>query len=157
MMGSMGSVVGEKVTRAIERATEMRLPVIIFTVSGGARMQEGIISLMQMAKTSAALKKHSNEGLLYISVITDPTTGGVSASFASLGDIIIAEPRALIGFAGQRVIEGTINEKLPEGFQSAEFQLEHGFIDKIVKRTKMKDVLSNLIKLHKQKEAGFNE
>ncbi|MCI8342708.1 MAG: acetyl-CoA carboxylase carboxyltransferase subunit beta [Firmicutes bacterium] len=151
MMGSMGSVVGEKITRAIERATQMKLPLIIFTVSGGARMQEGIISLMQMAKTSAALKKHSEAGLLYISVMTDPTTGGVSASFASLGDIIIAEPKALIGFAGQRVIEGTINEKLPEGFQSAEFQLEHGFVDKIVKRTKMKDVLGALIRLHGKK------
>ena len=148
MMGSMGSVVGEKITRAIERATKMELPLVVFTTSGGARMQEGIISLMQMAKTSAALNKHSEAGLLYISVITDPTTGGVSASFASLGDIILTEPKALIGFAGQRVIEGTINEKLPEGFQSAEFQLEHGFVDKIVDRGRMKKVLYSLIRMH---------
>lgn len=151
MMGSMGSVVGEKITRSIERATSMNLPIVIFTTSGGARMQEGIISLMQMAKTSAALKKHSEAGLLYIAVMTDPTTGGVSASFASLGDIIIAEPKATIGFAGQRVIEGTINEKLPEGFQKAEFQLEHGFVDKIVKRNEMKEVLSKLLALHSGK------
>ena len=156
MMGSMGSVVGEKITRSIERATSMNLPIVIFTTSGGARMQEGIISLMQMAKTSAALKKHSQAGLLYIAVMTDPTTGGVSASFASLGDIIIAEPKATIGFAGQRVIEGTINEKLPEGFQKAEFQLEHGFVDKIVKRNQMKEVLGKLLALHSKKE-GYNE
>ncbi|MEA5082989.1 MAG: acetyl-CoA carboxylase, carboxyltransferase subunit beta [Lachnospiraceae bacterium] len=156
MMGSMGSVVGEKITRSIERSTSMNLPIVIFTTSGGARMQEGIISLMQMAKTSAALKKHSEAGLLYIAVMTDPTTGGVSASFASLGDIIIAEPKATIGFAGQRVIEGTINEKLPEGFQKAEFQLEHGFVDKIVKRNEMKEVLGKLLALHSKKE-GYNE
>ncbi len=155
MMASMGSVVGEKITRAIERATEYQLPVIIFTASGGARMQEGIISLMQMAKTSSALNRHSKAGLLYISVITDPTTGGVSASFASLGDIILSEPNATIGFAGRRVIEGTINEKLPDEFQTAEFQLEHGFLDKIVPRTEMKNTLTQLLKLHCQK--GENE
>ena len=148
MMGSMGSVVGEKITRAIEHATEMKLPIVIFTTSGGARMQEGIISLMQMAKTSAALRRHSEAGLLYITVITDPTTGGVSASFANLGDIILAEPKAVIGFAGRRVIEGTINEKLPDDFQTSEFQLEHGFIDKIVDRREMKATLSKLFKLH---------
>ena len=157
MMGSMGSVVGEKVTRSIERATKMELPLVVFTTSGGARMQEGIISLMQMAKTSAALKKHSEAGLLYISVLTDPTTGGVSASFASLGDVILAEPKALIGFAGQRVIEGTINEKLPEGFQSAEFQLEHGFVDKIVDRGRMKKVLYSLIRMHTTTGGEANE
>lgn len=157
MMGSMGSVVGEKITRAIERATKMRLPMVIYTASGGARMQEGIISLMQMAKTSAALNRHSQAGLLYVSVLTDPTTGGVSASFANLGDVIIAEPKALIGFAGQRVIEGTINEKLPEGFQSSEFQLEHGFVDKIVDRSRLKKVLSTLIRLHTQSGGANNE
>ena len=151
MMASMGSVVGEKITRAIERGTEKKLPVIIFTASGGARMQEGIISLMQMAKTSAALNRHEKEGLLYISVMTDPTTGGVSASFASLGDIILSEPNATIGFAGRRVIEGTINEKLPDEFQTAEFQLEHGFLDKIVVRTEMKNTLIQILKLHCQK------
>lgn len=155
MMASMGSVVGEKITRAIERATEQKLPVVIFTASGGARMQEGIISLMQMAKTSSALNRHSKAGLLYISVITDPTTGGVSASFASLGDIILSEPNAIIGFAGRRVIEGTINEKLPDEFQTAEFQLEHGFLDKIIPRTEMKNTLIQLLKLHCQK--GENE
>ena len=148
MMGSMGSVVGEKITRAVEKATELKLPIIIFTASGGARMQEGIISLMQMAKTSAALKRHSDEGLLYITVLTDPTTGGVSASFGMLGDIIIAEPGALIGFAGKRVIESTINQKLPDGFQSAEFQLKHGFVDKIVKRENLKFTLSKILELH---------
>ena len=157
MMGSMGSVVGEKITRAIEFATSHRLPLVIFTVSGGARMQEGIISLMQMAKTSAALSRHSQAGLLYISVITDPTTGGVSASFASLGDIILAEPGALMGFAGQRVIEGTINEKLPEGFQRAEFQLEHGFVDKIVPRPELKDTLVRLLRLHQPEEVAEHE
>ena len=131
-MGSMGHVVGEKLTRAVERATSMRLPLIVFTCSGGARMQEGMVSLMQMAKTSAALKRHSDAGLLYITVLTDPTTGGVTASFAMLGDIILAEPKALVGFAGPRVIEQTIGQKLPEGFQRAEFLLEHGFIDSIV-------------------------
>ena len=133
MMGSMGSAVGEKITRIIEYATENKLPLIIFTASGGARMQEGIFSLMQMAKTSAAISKHDKEGLLYISVITNPTTGGVTASFAMLGDIIISEPNSIIGFAGRRVIENTINEKLPEDFQSAEFALEKGLIDSIVK------------------------
>ncbi|MCR1934909.1 acetyl-CoA carboxylase, carboxyltransferase subunit beta [Clostridium tepidum] len=149
MMGSMGSVVGEKITRAIERAIKLRLPVIIFTVSGGARMQEGILSLMQMAKVSAALAKLDQEGLLYICVLTDPTTGGVTASFAMLGDIILAEPDALIGFAGKRVIEQTINEKLPEGFQKSEFLLEHGFIDKIVPRSDLRKVLAKLINMHK--------
>lgn len=149
MMGSMGSVVGEKITYAIEQAINRKLPVIIFCVSGGARMQEGIISLMQMAKTTAALTKLDEAGLLYISVLTDPTYGGVTASFASLGDIVIAEPKAMIGFAGQRVIEQTIGEKIPEGFQTAEFLLEHGFIDKIVERKDLKDMLSKLIKYHK--------
>lgn len=148
MMGSMGSAVGERITLAIETSIEKRLPLIIFCVSGGARMQEGIVSLMQMAKTSAALAKHNEAGLLYISVFTDPTTGGVTASFVSLGDIILAEPDALIGFAGPRVIEQTIKQKLPEGFQRSEFLLEHGFIDKIVERKDMKNTLYNLIKLH---------
>ena len=149
LMGSMGSVVGEKITCAIEDAIEHRLPLIMFCVSGGARMQEGIISLMQMAKTSAALAKLDKEGLLYISILTDPTTGGVTASFAMLGDIILAEPDALIGFAGPRVIEQTINQKLPEGFQKSEFLLEHGFIDKIVERRDMKETLYKILKLHK--------
>jgi len=148
MMGSMGSVVGEKITRAIEKAIEKRFPVIIFSASGGARMQEGIISLMQMAKTSAAIARLSEEGLLYISVLTDPTTGGVIASFAMLGDIIIAEPGALIGFAGPRVIEQTIRQKLPEGFQRAEFLKEKGFLDKIVARSDMKRVISKILKIH---------
>ena len=141
MMGSMGHVVGERITRAMEKATEQKLPVILFCCSGGARMQEGIISLMQMAKTSAAVKRHSDAGLLYIPVLTDPTTGGVTASFAMLGDIILAEPGALIGFAGPRVIEQTIGEKLPDGFQRAEFQLKHGFVDAIVERDELKDTL----------------
>lgn len=149
LMGSMGVVVGEKITYSIEKAIELKLPIIIFCVSGGARMQEGIISLMQMAKTTAALTKLDEAGLLYISVLTDPTYGGVTASFASLGDIILAEPGAMIGFAGQRVIEQTIGEKLPEGFQTAEFLLEHGFIDKIVKREDMKETLYKLICYHK--------
>ena len=148
MMGSRGSVVGEKITRAIEKAIEKRFPVIIFTASGGARMQEGILSLMQMAKTSAALGRLSKEGLLYISVLTDPTTGGVTASFAMLGDIIIAEPGALIGFAGPRVIEQTIKQKLSEGFQRAEFLQEKGFIDRIVHRKNMRTVLSKILKIH---------
>ena len=148
MMASMGYAVGEKITRAVERATHEKLPVILFTCSGGARMQEGIISLMQMEKTSAALKRHSDAGLLYVTVLTDPTTGGVTASFAMLGDIIIAEPQALIGFAGPRVIEQTIGEKLPEGFQRAEFLLEHGFVDQIVKRENMKPVLGRILKMH---------
>ncbi len=148
MMGSMGSVVGEKLTRAFERATKEKLPVIVFSTSGGARMQEGIVSLMQMAKVSAAVRKHSDEGLLYISVITDPTTGGVTASFAMLGDIILSEPNALVGFAGRRVIEQTINQKLPEGFQRAEFVLEHGFIDKIVDRRVLKETLLSILRIH---------
>ena len=148
MMGSMGRCVGERITLAIETSMEKHIPLIIFCVSGGARMQEGIISLMQMAKTSSALAKHNEAGLLYISVLTDPTTGGVTASFASLGDIILAEPDALIGFAGPRVIEQTIKQKLPEGFQKSEFLLEHGFIDKIVERKDMKNTLYKIIKLH---------
>lgn len=148
MMGSMGEIVGEKITRAIETATNERLPLIIFTASGGARMQEGIFSLMQMAKTSAALAKHNAEGLLYISVLTDPTTGGVTASFAMLGDIILAEPGALIGFAGPRVIEQTIKQKLPSDFQRTEFLLEKGQIDAIVKRDAMRTTLAKLIKFH---------
>ena len=149
LMGSMGVVVGEKITYAIEQAVEQKLPLIILSVSGGARMQEGIISLMQMAKTTTALTKLDEAGLLYISVLTDPTYGGVTASFASLGDIILAEPNAMIGFAGQRVIEQTIGEKLPEGFQTAEFLLEHGFIDKIVERKDLKNTIYKLIQLHK--------
>ena len=148
LMASMGEVVGEKIAKAVERATEQRLPVIFFTCSGGARMQEGIVSLMQMAKTSAALKRHSDAGLLYITVLTDPTTGGVTASFAMLGDVILAEPKALIGFAGPRVIGQTIGQKLPAGFQRSEFLLEHGFIDGIVERFQVKETLSLLLKLH---------
>ena len=148
MMGSMGEVVGEKITRLIETAIEKHLPVILFCASGGARMQEGMVSLMQMAKTSAALSKLNKAGLLYISVFTDPTTGGVTASFASLGDVILAEPGALIGFAGPRVIEQTINQKLPEGFQRAEFLLEHGFVDRIVERKDMKNELCKILELH---------
>jgi acetyl-CoA carboxylase carboxyl transferase subunit beta len=148
MMGSMGEVVGEKITRAIEHATSSRVPIIIFTASGGARMQEGIVSLMQMAKTSAALARHSEAGLLYITVLTDPTTGGVTASYAMLGDIILAEPGSLIGFAGARVIEQTIKQKLPEGFQRAEFLLEHGYIDMIVERRDMKNSLYKLLLFH---------
>ena len=154
MMGSMGTVTGEKITRAFEYATEHRLPVVIFTVSGGARMQEGILSLMQMAKTSGAVKLHSDAGLLYITVLTDPTTGGVTASFAMEGDIILSEPHALIGFAGPRVIEQTIRQKLPKDFQSAEFLLEKGFIDAVVQRADMKNTLAKIIKLHSaEKEA----
>ncbi len=149
MMASMGSVVGEKITRAFEFATENRLPVIMFTASGGARMQEGIVSLMQMAKTSGAVARHSDAGLLYITVLTDPTTGGVTASFASLGDIIIAEPKVLVGFAGRRVIEGTIKQRLPDDFQSAEFALEHGFADMIVERKSMRRTIAHILKLHK--------
>ena len=148
LMGSMGSAVGERITLAIETAIKKKLPLVMFCVSGGARMQEGIISLMQMAKTSSAIAKLNEAGLLYISVLTDPTTGGVTASFASLGDIILAEPNALIGFAGPRVIEQTIKQKLPEGFQRSEFLLEHGFIDKIVERKDMKHILGELIRLH---------
>ena len=152
LMASMGRVVGEKITRAVERAVEKRLPVILFACSGGARMQEGIVSLMQMAKTSAALKRHSDAGLLFLSVLTDPTTGGVTASFAMLGDVILAEPNALIGFAGPRVIEQTIGQKLPKGFQRSEFLLEHGFLDAIVRREEERDVLSGLLKLHEPGE-----
>ena len=148
LMASMGQVVGEKITRAVERATKEQLPVIIFACSGGARMQEGIVSLMQMAKTAAALKQHSDAGLLYVSVLTDPTTGGVTASFAMLGDVILAEPKALIGFAGPRVIEQTIGEKLPKGFQRSEFLLEHGFIDRIVERKEMRTVLAKILQMH---------
>lgn len=150
MMGSMGSVTGEKITRLFEYAAERRLPVIGFTASGGARMQEGTLSLMQMAKTSGAVKRHSDKGLLYITVLTDPTTGGVTASFAMEGDVIIAEPGSLIGFAGPRVIEQTINQKLPEGFQRSEFLLEKGFVDKIVERKDLKDFFTTLLRLHKR-------
>lgn len=148
MMASMGSVVGEKITRAFEYATEKGLPVVMFTASGGARMQEGIISLMQMAKTSGAVKRHSDAGGLYITVMTDPTTGGVTASFASLGDIILAEPKVLIGFAGRRVIQDTIRQRLPDDFQSAEFQQDCGFVDMIVERGMMRKRVSNILKLH---------
>lgn len=148
IMGSMGTVVGEKITRAFEKATKEKLPVLIFTASGGARMQEGILSLMQMAKISGAVAKHSAAGLLYVVVLTDPTTGGVSASFAMQGDIILAEPQALIGFAGRRVIEQTINEALPDDFQKAESLLEHGFVDKIVPRPELRNTLSLLLRLH---------
>ncbi len=151
-MGSMGTAIGEKLARLFERATREKLPVIVFTASGGARMQEGIFSLMQMAKVSAAVAKHGEAGLLYITVLTDPTTGGVTASFAMLGDIILAEPGALIGFAGPRVIEQTIGQKLPEGFQRAEFLLEHGFVDRIVTREQLKHTLGSLLKLHPIKE-----
>ena len=149
LMSSMGHVVGEKIALMVERATEEKLPVVIFCCSGGARMQEGIVSLMQMAKTSAALKKHAEAGLLYVTVLTDPTTGGVTASFAMLGDIILAEPGALIGFAGPRVIEQTIGQKLPKGFQRAEFLLEHGFVDEIVERDDLKKTLYQILKSHR--------
>lgn len=148
MMASMGSVVGEKIARAFEYAAENGLPVIMFTASGGARMQEGIVSLMQMAKTSGAVKLHSDKGGLYVTVLTDPTTGGVTASFASLGDIIIAEPKILIGFAGRRVIESTMKQRLPEDFQLAEFMQEKGFVDMIVERKKMRSALANILALH---------
>lgn len=154
MMASMGSVVGEKITRAFEYATEHKLPVILFTASGGARMQEGIISLMQMAKTSGAVKRHSDAGGLYITVLTDPTTGGVTASFASLGDIILAEPKVLVGFAGRRVIQDTIKQKLPDDFQTAEFLLESGFVDAIADRRSMRKTLSNILRLHNYKKIG---
>ncbi|ADH98859.1 acetyl-CoA carboxylase, carboxyltransferase subunit beta [Salisediminibacterium selenitireducens] len=153
-MGSMGSVVGEKITRAIETAVEDGVPFILFSASGGARMQEGVLSLMQMAKTSTALNQLRNKGLLYVSVMTDPTTGGVSASFASLGDINLAEPGALIGFAGRRIIEQTIREKLPDDFQTAEFLLEHGQLDKVVHRKEMKATLSTILKLHEPTEGA---
>lgn len=153
MMGSMGTVTGEKITRAFEYATENRLPVIVCTVSGGARMQEGILSLMQMAKTSGAVKRHSDTGLLYITVLTDPTTGGVTASFAMEGDIILAEPDALVAFAGPRVIEQTIRQKLPKDFQTSEFVMQKGFIDAVVDRGALKETLSKLLKMHGYKEA----
>lgn len=149
-MGSMGSVVGEKITRAVEKATEKNIPVLIFSASGGARMQEGVLSLMQMAKTSVALKRHSDKGLLFISIMTYPTTGGVSASFASVGDINLAEPKALIGFAGRRVIEQTVREKLPEDFQTAEFLLEHGQVDAVIHRCDLAEELAKLLKLHER-------
>ncbi len=148
LMGSLGSATGEKITLLFEYATKNRMPVVIFTASGGARMQEGIYSLFQMAKTSSALKAHSDKGLLYITVLTNPTTGGVTASFASLGDIIIAEPKALVAFAGPRVIEQTIRQKLPEGFQTAEYVLDSGFIDMIVKRDEIRDTLASVLKIH---------
>ena len=147
-MGSMGTAVGERITLAVEYAHEHRLPLIIFSASGGARMQEGILSLMQMAKTSAAIAAFQEDGGLYISVLTHPTTGGVAASFASLGDIMLAEPGALIGFAGPRVIEQTIGQKLPEGFQRSEFQLDHGFVDQIVPHDQMREVIARLLRLH---------
>ncbi len=149
MGGSMGSVVGEKITRLIEFATREQMPVVLVCASGGARMQEGMLSLMQMAKTSAALERHRQERLLYIPVLTHPTTGGVTASFAMLGDIILAEPKATIGFAGRRVVEQTLREKLPENFQTAEYLLQQGFIDAIVPRTQLKPTLARLIRLHK--------
>lgn len=154
MMGSLGSVVGEKITRAFEYATKHKMAIIVFTCSGGARMQEGIVSLMQMAKVSAACAKHSEAGLLYVTVLTDPTTGGVTASYAMLGDIILAEPKTLIGFAGRRVIEGTIKQKLPDEFQTSEFLLEHGFVDAIVEREKLSSVLKRILKLHNVKKVG---
>ena len=154
MMGSMGTVVGEKITRLVEYATENKLPVIIFTASGGARMQEGIFSLMQMAKVSAALAKHDDAGLLYITMLTDPTTGGVTASFAMEGDIILSEPNALIGFAGRRVIENTIKENLPDNFQTAEFLLPRGFVDAIVERKNMRSCIYRILILHGVKNNG---
>lgn len=148
IMASMGTVVGEKITRLFEFATEENLPVVLFTASGGARMQEGIMSLMQMAKISAAVKRHSNAGLFYLTILTDPTTGGVTASFAMEGDIILAEPQSLVGFAGRRVIENTVRETLPDDFQKAEFLLEHGFVDAIVKRIELPDTIASLVRLH---------
>ena len=148
MGGSMGSVVGEKITRMLETATAKRIPALIFCASGGARMQEGILSLMQMAKTSAALERHRQANLLYIPILTNPTTGGVTASFAMLGDIILAEPKALIGFTGRRVIEQTLKQKIPDGFQSSEYLLDHGFVDAVVPRTKLKQNLSMILKMH---------
>lgn len=156
-MGSMGSVVGEKLTRAFELATDRGLPIICFTASGGARMQEGIVSLMQMAKTAGAVARHSRKGLLYMTVLTDPTTGGVTASFASLGDIIIAEPKVVIGFAGRRVIEGTIRQRLPDDFQLAEFMQSHGFVDAIVDRKAMRETLIRLLKQHGYTESKGEE
>ncbi|MFI3115799.1 MAG: acetyl-CoA carboxylase, carboxyltransferase subunit beta [Clostridia bacterium] len=156
LMGSMGSVVGEKITRLVEYATAKKLPLVIFCASGGARMQEGIISLMQMAKTSSAIQRHSDAGLLYISVLTNPTTGGVTASFASLADITLAKPKALIGFAGPRVIEQTIKQTLPEGFQRSEYLLENGFVDQIVTRREMKETLYKVLSLHGYKEVSLD-
>ncbi len=153
LMGSMGSVVGEKITYSMEKAIELNVPFIIFCTSGGARMQEGIISLMQMAKTTSAVAKMNKDGILYISVLTDPTYGGVTASFASIADIVLAEPGAMIGFAGQRVIQQTIGQSLPEGFQTAEFLLDHGFIDKIVERQNMKKTIFDLIQFHKRRDS----
>ena len=150
IMASMGTVVGEKITRLFEYATAEKLPVVLFTASGGARMQEGIMSLMQMAKISAAVKRHSNTGLFYLTILTDPTTGGVTASFAMEGDIILAEPQSLVGFAGRRVIENTVREDLPEDFQKAEFLLEHGFVDAIVKRRELPDTIARLVRLHRR-------
>lgn len=148
MMGSMGTITGEKITRAFEYATDKKLPIVVCTVSGGARMQEGIMSLMQMAKTSGAVKRHSDDGLLYITVLTDPTTGGVTASFAMEGDIILAEPDTLVAFAGPRVIEQTIRQKLPKDFQSSEFVLQKGFIDAVVSRDNLKNTVAKLLKMH---------
>ena len=150
IMASMGTVVGEKITRLFEYATAEKLPVVLFTASGGARMQEGIMSLMQMAKISAAVKRHSNAGLFYLTILTDPTTGGVTASFAMEGDIILAEPQSLVGFAGRRVIENTVRENLPEDFQKAEFLLEHGFVDAIIKRRELPDTIARLVRLHRR-------
>jgi acetyl-CoA carboxylase carboxyl transferase beta subunit len=157
MMGSMGTVVGEKITRMVERATKEGLPIVLFCCSGGARMQEGIYSLMQMAKVSQALKRHDEAGLLYVPVLTDPTTGGVTASFAMLGDVIVAEQGATIGFAGERVIRQTIGQKLPEGFQSAEFLLKHGFVDYVVKRKRIRKVLRVLIESSSKKTGEKHE
>ncbi len=154
MMGSMGQVVGEKITLIFEYALKHRLPVIGYTVSGGARMQEGMLALMQMAKTSGAVKRHSDAGLLYLTILTDPTTGGVTASFAMEGDIILAEPEALIAFAGPRVIEQTIRQRLPKGFQRAEFLLEKGFVDAIVPRSSQKETLTQLLSLHGISKGG---
>ena len=150
IMASMGTVVGEKITRLFEYATAEKLPVVLFTASGGARMQEGIMSLMQMAKISAAVKRHSNAGLFYLTILTDPTTGGVTASFAMEGDIILAEPQSLVGFAGRRVIENTVREDLPEDFQKAEFLLEYGFVDAIIKRRELPDTIARLVRLHRR-------
>ena len=150
IMASMGTVVGEKITRLFEYATAEKLPVVLFTASGGARMQEGIMSLMQMAKISAAVKRHSNAGLFYLTILTDTTTGGVTASFAMEGDIILAEPQSLVGFAGRRVIENTVREDLPEDFQKAEFLLEHGFVDAIIKRRELPDTIARLVRLHRR-------
>jgi len=150
IMASMGTVVGEKITRLFEYATAEKLPVVLFTASGGARMQEGIMSLMQMGKISAAVKRHSNAGFFYLTILTDPTTGGVTASFAMEGDIILAEPQSLVGFAGRRVIENTVREDLPEDFQKAEFLLEHGFVDAIIKRRELPDTIARLVRLHRR-------